>query len=91
MATAVTNAANKSAEVNIKNYKKQIDALRKQLNKPTIVRDPARMQQIYDQIEEIKHKIEIESRQTKKAVPVSNAPMVGQRQVKKSKRHFTIY
>lgn len=90
MATVVTNAMNKSADVNIKNYKRQIDALRKQLNNPTVVRDPARTQKIYDQIEETKHKIEVESRQTRKAVPVSNAPMVGQRSARKNKRHFTI-
>lgn len=90
MATVVTNTVDKSVEVNIKNYKRQIEALRKQLANPTVTRDPARTQQIYDQIEEIKHKIEIESRQTRKAVPVFNAPVIGQRSTKKSKRHFTI-
>ena len=90
MATTTTNKADRSAEVNIKNYKRQIEALRKQLSSPTVVRDPARTQQIYDQIEEVKHKIEVESRQTRKAVPVSNAPIIGQRSTKKNKRHFTI-
>lgn len=91
MATATTvNTTDRSVETNIKLYKKQIEALRSQLAKPTVVRNPEQTQKIYDQIEDLKRKIEGLTRETRKAVPVSNAPVIGQRQTKKTKRHFTI-
>lgn len=90
MAITINTATSMVVDADIKGYKKQIESLRASLNSPSIKRSPEMTQKVYDQIEELKRKIEKATRSTRRAVPIKNAPVVGQRQVTKRKRHFTI-
>lgn len=91
MATMTPKTAEVSVEANIKKLKKKIETLRAKLNDPVLLRNADATQTVYDQIEEAKREIEQLTRGTRKAVPITNAPIVGQRHVSRRKRNFTIY